>query len=380
MVIEIQRINESVPMAPIASETNETDEIARKMLQNVSSLVDDESNQSGQAASDVPATGSGGSAEPPTAATAAAAAPATVDPQKPNGGAIKKTAAFVYALPAEVLKTSLNRHQRGIMDARIYQLLTKKEIFLPQVCVMCCWRLLLARAHQITTQPVHFAPRTRTDLGERSIPRAVHSSALSAGPPDGLRHPIQSIPPEVSVFKNSRLFQQRQGGEAIEPTAACARSINIRMDLVAEERFQEIGAGGCRAAAVGSANHPAFVVWHGVRGQDATHEGLFDCDALGHAANAESNVCAAAYAGAGLRAKVSAFCPSIGTACASNGPPFPIRYIITNPDRKMLTRLELDAFLATAFSQDLDNVDYTQELVVSVPSFAAHRLRARNIH
>lgn len=297
MVIEIQRINESVPMAPIASETTETDEIGRKMLQNVSSLVDDESNQSGQATADVPATGSGASTEPPAAATAPVA---VVDPQKPTGGAIKKTAAFVYALPAEVLKTSLNRHQRGIMDARIYQLLTKKEIFLPQVCHVD------SRAPRNNHTKLEFRPRTRTDLGERSIPRAVHPSAVSAGPPDGLRHPIQSIPPEVSVFKNCRLFQ-RQGGQAIKPTATCARSINIRMDLVAEERFQEIGAGGCRAAAVGRANHSAFVVWHGVRGQDATHEGLFDCDALGHAANAESNVCATAYAGAGLRAKVSAF-------------------------------------------------------------------------
>lgn len=41
------------------------------------------------------------------------------------------------------------------------------------------------------------------------------------------------------------------------------------------------------------------------------------------------------------------------------------RYIITSPDRKILTRLELDAFLATAFSPDLNNVDCTQELVVS---------------
>lgn len=130
-------------MAPIASETNEADEIARKMLQNVSNLVDDESNQSAQTV-DVPATGgietsvSTAPVSPPVTApvsppvtTTAAAAP--VDAEKPNGGAIKKTAAFVYALPGEVLKTSLNRHQRGIMDSRIYQLLTKKEIFLPQV-------------------------------------------------------------------------------------------------------------------------------------------------------------------------------------------------------------------------------------------------------
>lgn len=104
-------------MAPIASETSESDEIARKMLQNVSSLVDEEANQAADAVTP-------GDTEP-------SASPA--DTQKPNGGAIKKTPAFVYALPGEVLKTSLNRHHRGIMDPRIYQLLTKKEIILPQV-------------------------------------------------------------------------------------------------------------------------------------------------------------------------------------------------------------------------------------------------------
>lgn len=43
-----------------------------------------------------------------------------------------------------------------------------------------------------------------------------------------------------------------------------------------------------------------------------------------------------------------------------------LRYIITSPDRKILSRLELDAFLATAFSPDINNVDLTQELVVSI--------------
>lgn len=46
-----------------------------------------------------------------------------------------------------------------------------------------------------------------------------------------------------------------------------------------------------------------------------------------------------------------------------------LRYIITNPERKILSRLELDAFLATAFSPDINNVDFTQELVVCVLFF-----------
>lgn len=42
-----------------------------------------------------------------------------------------------------------------------------------------------------------------------------------------------------------------------------------------------------------------------------------------------------------------------------------LRYIIMNPERSVLTRSELDAFLATAFSPCLNSVEYTQEMVVS---------------
>lgn len=41
-----------------------------------------------------------------------------------------------------------------------------------------------------------------------------------------------------------------------------------------------------------------------------------------------------------------------------------LRYIITNPDRNILSRHELDAFLVTAFSSQLANVEYTQEMVL----------------
>lgn len=42
-----------------------------------------------------------------------------------------------------------------------------------------------------------------------------------------------------------------------------------------------------------------------------------------------------------------------------------LRYIVTNPERSVLTPSELDAFLATAFSPFLNNVEYTQDMVVS---------------
>lgn len=40
------------------------------------------------------------------------------------------------------------------------------------------------------------------------------------------------------------------------------------------------------------------------------------------------------------------------------------RYIVTHPDRNILLRQELDAFLATAFSPHIVNIEYLQELVV----------------
>lgn len=41
-----------------------------------------------------------------------------------------------------------------------------------------------------------------------------------------------------------------------------------------------------------------------------------------------------------------------------------LRYIVTSPERKIITRSELDAFLATAFSPHIINIDYTQKLVL----------------
>lgn len=41
-----------------------------------------------------------------------------------------------------------------------------------------------------------------------------------------------------------------------------------------------------------------------------------------------------------------------------------LRYIVTNSERHILSRHELDAFLVTAFSAQLGNVEYTQEMVL----------------
>lgn len=110
--------DEEPTSVPLASETSENDAIAKKMLDEVNNLVND------------------GETDKVKEVTEEAGTSSKQDAVNNNGATKvtkKQAAAFVYALPGEVLKTSLNRHQRGIMDSRIYQLLTKKEIFLPQV-------------------------------------------------------------------------------------------------------------------------------------------------------------------------------------------------------------------------------------------------------
>lgn len=122
-------------LATLASETNENDELAQKWLNNVNSLVNDDdvdiivdAEKSVSTVADAVAElaiADDNTKKDATTSKSAAAAKPKVTTRVP----------FQYTLPAEVLKTSLNRHQRGIMDSRIYQLLTRKEIILPQVIV-----------------------------------------------------------------------------------------------------------------------------------------------------------------------------------------------------------------------------------------------------
>lgn len=92
------------PIVPMASEVNESDEMANKILNDVNNLVNEGENSTAENATVV---------EQPVVS--------------------RKCVKFVYSLPAEVLRTSYQRHQRGNMDPRIYILLTKKEILMPQV-------------------------------------------------------------------------------------------------------------------------------------------------------------------------------------------------------------------------------------------------------
>lgn len=109
----------------LASETNENDEIARKILLDVNNLVDEADSDLGLEELPEPM--------PTTTTTTTTTDKSSAKGAAKGGKGNKNNGNFVYTLPSEILKTALLRHQRGMMDPRIFHLFNKKEIILPQV-------------------------------------------------------------------------------------------------------------------------------------------------------------------------------------------------------------------------------------------------------
>lgn len=116
----------------LASETNENDEMARKILLDVNNLVDEGDMDGIPLDMDEPST-STATVEPAVPAVKGTPSATGTGQKKGKGKNNKNSTNFVYTLPSEILKTALLRHQRGMMDARIFHLFNKKEIILPQV-------------------------------------------------------------------------------------------------------------------------------------------------------------------------------------------------------------------------------------------------------
>lgn len=294
--LEIQRISESVPTAPMASETNETDEIARKILNDVSNLVDE-----GE-----PSTAVAGSSETeaPKSSVEGAVRPTGAEPKATS---VKKPATFVYALPGEVLKTSLNRHQRGIMDSRIYQLLTKKEIILPQV---------LEDEQYREIPSIHLFYRPARQYIYAILFNLFHQKYLCYKNVNKERGASRSgITPEVQVaewiWSPQNEFKKPEMVNAIQLPWAVPTIQRLWFGMAFEDKQRRMKA----FLTVMRSDTPMMLN----RSYVPQH--------------------------------------MLVMACV-------LRYIVTSPDRNILTRPELDAFLATAFSPHLVNVDYTQELVL----------------
>lgn len=113
--------------AALASETTDQDEeFERKLESDVNNLVDDCDEETAETTNETALEDKlkelSICEQKVTASSAPVAKPAK-----------KSLPAFVYTLPSDVIKTAYNRHQHGMMDARVYHLLTKKEIVFPQI-------------------------------------------------------------------------------------------------------------------------------------------------------------------------------------------------------------------------------------------------------
>lgn len=209
-------------MVNLASETNENDELARKILLEVNNLVDEDMDGL-DLVEDVPAAPSTVKAE--KGGADAKGASAKEGGKGGKSGSKASSTNFVYTLPSEIMKTALLRHQRGMMDARIFHLFNKKEIILPQVSERRGRRTFLVSIKLYFPLP---GPRRRT------IPRSsLRPLVLPPSPATDLRDPVQLVPPAVHVL------EECQGAESGWKTQCWeTRDPHQGVDLVAAERIR----------------------------------------------------------------------------------------------------------------------------------------------
>ncbi|XP_055678273.1 constitutive coactivator of PPAR-gamma-like protein 1 homolog isoform X3 [Lutzomyia longipalpis] len=266
---------------PMASETSENDEVAKKILSDVNNLVDESENYAnGKESSGTNASGT---------------------KEKTSTGGH-----FIYTLPGEVLKTSLNRHQRGMMDSRIYQLLTKKSIVLPQV---------LEDEQSRDVPSVHLFYRPARQMIYAILFNLYHQRYLCSKSNKNQTNASSAPKPDVVV---SEWIWSPQN-EYKKPDMVKATQLSWAVPTVQR-------------------------LWFGMAFEDKQRR----MKAFLTIMRSDS-----------LLMLNRGYVPQhmLVMACV-------LRYMITDPDRSMLTRQELDAFLATAFSHQLLNVEYTQELVL----------------
>lgn len=253
------------PIAPMASETNENDEIANKILKSVSKIVDE---------ADIVA--------------------------PPSQEVVKKCVKFVYSLPAEVLRTSYQRHQRGTMDARIYILLTKKEILLPQILEDEQYREMI---------PIHIFYRPARQMIYAILFNLYHQKYMCSKTKDNL--------PMPEVIINEWIWSPQN--EYNKPDEVYATQLPWAVPTIQR-------------------------LWFGTTFDDKHRRMRAFLTVMRSDTAMMLN---------------RNFVPShlLVLACV-------LRYIVTSSERNVISRHELDAFLVTAFSPQLGNIEYTQEMVL----------------
>lgn len=261
---------QDAPMVPMASETNENDEIANKILKDVNNLVDETE---------------------PIASTSQGT---------PNQEVIRKCVKFVYSLPAEVLRTSYQRHQRGSMDPKIYILLTKKEILLPQVLEDEQYREMPA---------INIFYRPARQMIYAVLFNLYHQKYMCSKTKDNL--PMPDVIINEWIWSPQNEYKKAEEVYAIQLPWAVPTIQRLWFGTTFDDKHRRMRA---------------FLT---VMRSDTTM--MLNRN----------------YVPQHL----------LVLACV-------LRYIVTNPDRNILSRHELDAFLVTAFSPQLANVEYTQEMVL----------------
>lgn len=263
---------QDTPSLPIASEKSENDEIANKIINDVDKLVNENE---------------------PTIITTATA---------PGTEIVRKCVKFVYSLPAEVLRTSYQRHQRGNMDPRIYILLTKKEILMPQV---------LEDEQYREMPPIHIFYRPARQMIYAVLFNLYHQKYMCSKNKDNLPSPEVIISEWIWSPQNE--YKKPDKVNAIQLPWAVPTIQRLWFGTTFDDKHRRMRA----FLTVMRSDSPLMLN----RNYVPQH--------------------------------------MIVLACV-------LRYIVTNLDRNVLTRQELDAFLVTAFSPQLMNVEYTQEMVVSL--------------
>ncbi|KAL5287107.1 hypothetical protein ACFFRR_008196 [Megaselia abdita] len=293
-----------LPM-PFASETNENDEEAKKILDGVNNLVDD-------------GAGSG---------TAELAEQPQTPPEKNENvkeKVDKSNQPFTYALPVEVLKTALDRHQRGIMDQRLYQLLIKKEIILPQI---------LEDEQYREIPSVHLFYRPARQMIYAIIFNLYHQKYLCSNNRNG------------NDKKDKKKDKEKKDKDSTNNNATGRQPPEI---LVAEwvwsptneYKKPDLVAATSLQWAVPTVQR----LWFGLAMEDKQRRIRAFLSIMRSDSSLMLN---------------RGYVPQhmLVLACV-------LRYIVTSPDRNILTRQELDAFLATAFSPQLQMVEATQKMVL----------------
>lgn len=281
----------------LASETNENDEMARKILLDVNNLVDER---------DI---------DPPDAAPAeksdkkAAAAKGTNSKSNKNHQN-NNNGNFVYTLPSEIMKTALLRHQKGMMDARIFHLFNKKEIILPMV---------LEDEQYRESAPVHEFYRPARQQVYAILFNLFHQR-----------------------YMYSKTAKDQQKGGSRKENAG-------KPEILIKEWIWSPQNEYARPELVPAEQLPWSVstiqrLWFGMAVEDKQRRMKAFLTVMRSDTPLMMNRnCVPQH--------------MLVLACI-------LRYIVTNP-RCDLTHSELDAFIATAVSPCLNNVEYTQEMVVS---------------